>query len=386
VISATATVCFTNSPEILSHFDELTDPRMDRTKLHPLTDLVAIALCATICGAAGWADVERFGRMKADWFAKFLELPHGIPSHDTFGRVFARLDTDEFLECLQRWVRELHRSLKDQGINIDGKTLRRSFDTATGQAALHTVSAWAGDLRLCLAQVAVDDKSNEITAVPKLLELLELTGAVVTLDAMPCQTETARAIRAKGADYVLTVKGNQPKLRDAIQQFFVDAGEQDYRVPGLRRYTKTERGHGRIERREYYVAPAPAALRETGAWADLATIGMVYRHRELRTKETEEVVFFISSLPPQVKKLAKHLRGHWGIENSLHWILDVTFTEDASRIRTGNAPEIAAIFRRLALSILQQDTSIKSSIRGKRLQAGWNNNVLEAILTGNAGD
>lgn len=391
-MSAMATVCFTNStPEILAHFDELTDPRIDRTKLHSLTDLIAIALCAAICGAAGWADVERFGRMKRDWFAKFLELPNGIPSHDTFGRVFSRLDTDEFLACLQRWVRSLHQSLKDQGVRIDGKPLRHSFDTASGKSALHLVNAWADDLRLCLGQVAVDDESNEITAVPKLLELLELTGAVVTLDAMHCQTETASAIRAKGADYVLTVKGNQPTLRDQIQQLFVDAGEVDYgevdyQVPGLRRHVTTEQRHGRLERREYYVLPAPKELRETGRWADLASVGMIYRHRELRDKETDEVVFFISSLPPAVRKLARHLRGHWSIENSLHWVMDVTFTEDASRIRTGNAPEIAAIFRRLALSILQQDTSLKSSIRGKRLQAGWNNHVLEAILTGNTGD
>jgi predicted transposase YbfD/YdcC len=287
VSSATATVSFTTTtPEILAHFNELTDPRIDRTRLHALTDLVAIALCAAICGAAGWADVERFGRMKRDWFARFLKL----------------------------------------------------------------------------------------------------TGAVVTLDALHCQTETARAIRAKGADYVLTVKGNQPTLRDQIQQLFVDAGEVDYQVPGLKRHVTTEQSHGRFERREYYVLPAPKALRETGQWADLASVGMVYRHRELRDRETDEVVFFISSLPPAVRKLARHLRGHWGIENSLHWVLDVTFTEDASRIRTGSAPVIAAIFRRLALSILQQDRSLKSSIRGKRLQAGWNNDILEAILTGNAWD
>ncbi|MDZ4689602.1 MAG: ISAs1 family transposase [Planctomycetaceae bacterium] len=284
--------------------------------------------------------------------------------------MFARLDTDEFLACLERWVRHLNRSLKDQGIALDGKTLRHSFDTASGQAALHVVSAWAGDLRLCLGQVAVDDQSNEITAVPKLLELLELTGAVVTLDAMHCQTQTARAIRARGADDVLTVKGHQRTLRDTIQNLFVGSGERDDRVPGLRRLVTTEQGHGRFERREDYVAPAPSELRETGAWADLATIGMVDRHRQLRTKETDEVVFFISSLPPAVRKLAKPRRGHWGIENSLPWVLDVTLTEDASRIRQGNAPEIASIFRRLALSILQQDTSLKSSLRGKRLQAG----------------
>jgi predicted transposase YbfD/YdcC len=221
--------------------------------------------------------------------------------------------------------------------------------------------------------------------VPRLLELLELTGAVVTLDAMHCQKETARAIRAKGADYILTVKGNQPTLRDEIQQLFIDAGENDYQIPGLKRWTTTERSHGREERREYYVLPAPASLRDSDEWTDLASVGMVYRHRQIGVMETDEIAFFISSLPPAVKKLARHLRGHWSVENSLHGVLDVTFTEDASGIREGNAPEIASIFRRLALSILQQDTSLKSSIRGKRLQAGWNNSVLEAILTGNHG-
>lgn len=360
---------------------------MDRTKRHLLIDMVAIALCAAICGAEGWADVERFGRKKKEWFARFLELPNGIPSHDTFGRVFSRLDTSEFYACLQRWIRSLNHAIKDHGVRLDGKTLRHSFDTAAGKDALHLLNAWSSDLQVCLGQVAVDEDSNEITAVPKLLDLLELTGAVVTLDAMHCQKETAQAICDKGADYVLTVKGNQPTLHDQIQKCFEDAGEKDYNVPGLRRLKKTERAHGRIERREYYVMPAPKSLRDTGDWADLRTIGMVYRERELRGTDSHEVVFFISSLPPSVQRLAKHLRGHWGIENSLHWSLDVTFGEDKSRIRLGNAPEIAGAFRRLALSILKRDTSVKKcSIRGKRLEAGWCNDVLEGILTGKQGD
>ena len=375
------------SPVIFSHFDDLTDPRMDRTKCHLLIDMVVIALCAAICGAEGWADVERFGNKKKEWFARFLQLPGSIPSHDTFGRVFARLDTSEFYACLQRWVRTLNGALTDHGVRLDGKTLRHSFDTASGKDALQLLNAWSSDLQVCLGQVAVDKDSNEITAVAKLLELLELTGAVVTLDAMHCQKETAQAIRDKGADYVLTVKGNQPTLHAEIQKCFEDAGEKDYDVPGLRRLKKTEQGHGRIEHREYYVMPAPKSLRDTGDWADLRTVGMVYRERELRDKDSHEVVFSISSLPVSVTRLAKHLRGHWGIENSLHWSLDVTFGEDKSRIRCGNAPEIAGALRRLALSILKRDTSVKKcSIRGKRLQAGWCNDVLEGILTGKQGD
>ena len=229
------------APVILSHFEDLPDPRMDRTKRHLLIDMVAIALCAAICGAEGWADVERFGRKKKEWFAKFLELPNGIPSHDTFGRVFSRLDTSEFYACLQRWIRSLNQAVKDHGVRLDGKTLRHSFDTAAGKDALQLLNAWSSDLQVCLGQVAVDEDSNEITAVPKLLDLLELTGAVVTLDAMHCQKETAQAICDKGADYVLTVKGNQPTLHEEIQKCFEEAGEKDYNVPGLRRLKKTER-------------------------------------------------------------------------------------------------------------------------------------------------
>jgi predicted transposase YbfD/YdcC len=370
----------TSVAAIFDHFDNLTDPRIQRNKKHLLHEMVVVALCAAICGAEGWADVERFGNTKRKWFRRFLKLENGIASHDTFGRVFSLLDTAEFLNCLQAWVEQFQFAMRQQGVAIDGKTIRRSFDRAAGQSALHVVSAWATDLRVCLGQVAVDGDSNEITAVPKLLELLELTGAVVTLDAMHCQKETATAIRNKDADYLLTVKKNQLNLYRELRDRFIEYGEQDYRVRGLRRHTTTEKKHGRQERREYYVAPAPSHLQD--AWSDMKTIGMVYRQRESNGKLHEETLFFISSLPPRVRRLAKHLRGHWGIENSLHWVLDVTFREDDSRIRKGNSPEIASIFRKLALNILQRDTTIKSSIRGKRLQAGWNNDVLEAILTG----
>ncbi len=232
--------------------------------------------------------------------------------------------------------------------------------------------------------MAVDDKSNEITAVPKLLELLEITGTVVTLDALHCQTGTAAAIRAKQADFVLNVKANQPKLLERLQQAFENYVDQDFKSPGLRVHKTTERSHGREERREYYVAPALADLIAAGQWAGLQTIVMVYRHREVAGKETDEVHYYISSLPPKVQQLAKAIRGHWGIENSLHWVLDVVFAEDESRVRKGNGPETTAMLRRLALSVLEQDTSLKSSIRGKRLQAGWNNDLLAKILTGSS--
>jgi predicted transposase YbfD/YdcC len=367
---------------ILSRFEDLTDPRIERCKQHLLLDMVSITLCAAICGADSWADVERFGLAKQLWFERFLELPNGIPSHDTFGRVFARLDTGEFLNCLQNWLRSLHLSLKEQGIAIDGKTMRGSFDAGSGKSALHIVSAWASGLRVSLGQVAVDDKSNEITAVPKLLELLELAGAVVTTDAMHCQKETLAAIRGKDADYLVPVKDNQPKLHELLQETFIAYGEDDYQARELKRDSKTERSHGRQETRIVYAAPPPAALKDHAEWLDVRSVILVYRATQRNGKLTEETSYYISSLPPKVQKIARYIRGHWGIENSLHWTLDVIFAEDRSRIRTGNGPEIASIFRKLALMVLQRDTSSRGSLRGKRLQAGWNEDFLERILCG----
>lgn len=371
---------------ILSRFENLTDPRVERTKQHLLLDMVTIALCGAICGADSWVDVEKFGIAKREWFARFLELPNGIPSHDTFGRVFARLDTQEFLLCLQNWLRSLHLSLKGQGVAIDGKSLRGAFDSASGKSALHVVSAWASGLRLSLGQVAVDGKSNEITAVPQLLELLELTGAVVTMDALHCQKDTIAAIRAKDADYLIAVKANQPKLHTLLQELFISYGEQDYKVSGLRCFKTVERNRGRDETRICYAIAAPAEVRNHLLWTDVRSVIMIYRECQRQGKLQQEVSFFISSLPPQVKRIAGYIRGHWGIENTLHWTLDVIFSEDRSRIRTGNAPEIASIFRKLALMVLQRDTSSKGSLRGKRLQAGWNEDFLERILCGFSGD
>ena len=367
---------------IASKFENLTDPRVDRCKQHLLLDMVTITLCAAICGANSWVDVEKFGVAKRQWFERFLELPNGIPSHDTLGRVFARLDTAEFLMCLQDWLRSLHLSLKEQGVAIDGKTMRGSFDAGSGKSALHVVSAWASGLRVSLGQVAVDDKSNEITAVPKLLELLELAGAVVTLDAMHCQKATLAAIRAKGADYLVAVKDNQPKLYGLLHDIFIAYGEDDYRARELKRHSKTERNRGRDETRIVYAAPPPAALKNHPEWVGVQSVVMVYRETLRNGKQTEETSFYLSSLPPKVRKIARYVRGHWGIENSLHWTLDVIFSEDRSRIRTGNGPEIASIFRKLALTVLQRDTSSRGSLRGKRLQAGWNEDFLERILCG----
>jgi predicted transposase YbfD/YdcC len=360
-------------------FVDLTDPRVERARRHNLLDILVLAVCATLGNADGWADVERFATAKLDFFKTFLDLPHGIPSHDTFGRVFARLDPAALLDCLRRWLDALGAAVAGEVVAIDGKTLRGSFDAAAGQSPLHLVSAWACDARLTLGQVAVDQKSNEIAAIPLLLELLDLKGCVVTLDAMGCQTEIAAAIRGRGADYVLAVKDNQPGLHEVIHRAFVAHAEGGFADPAVKRLLTVERGHGRQERRQYVVAAAPKAL--AARWRDVASIGMVTRTRTAGGVTSEELSYYVSSRPPKVKAFARAVRGHWGIENRLHWTLDVTFAEDQSRVRKDHGPFNQAMLRRLAVSILQRDRSLKDSLRGKRLRAGWDDQVLLQLLT-----
>ena len=367
---------------VFSIFENLTDPRVDRTKQHRLIDMVVIALCATLAGADSWVDVVRFGRSKESWLRGFLALPYGIPSHDTFGRVLGRLDTAEFLACLEGWLKSWRGDLAGKTVSIDGKTLRGSFDKATGKSALHLVTAWASDARLVLGQVATDQKSNEITAIPLLLDLIEIAGAVVTIDAMGCQKAIAAKVRKRGADYVLALKDNQPTLHAEVSDCFEKLLNGTANDAKLRRHVEVERSHGRDERREYAIFPAPLTLTGRSDWADLQSIGMVTRIRTVNGVETGETSYYLLSLPPKVKPFAKSARQHWGIENCQHWTLDVTFSEDKSRIRKGNGPHIAGIFRRLALSIPQQDTTVKENIRGKRKLAGWDLATLQSILTG----
>ncbi len=363
------------------HFDKLTDPRINRTKRHELLNLIILAVCATLGGANGWVDIARFAKTKLVFFRQFLELPNGIPSHDTFGRVFARLDPSCLLRCIQSWLAAFRSAVDRELVAIDGKTLRGSFDTASAQQPLHLVSAWASQARLVLGQVAVAQKSNEITAIPALLELLDLQGCIVTIDAMGCQKEIAAAIRARGADYVLAVKDNQPTLHQLVQQAIGGEGHR----PVVRRIKTVERKHGRQETREYVVAPAPAALVREKEWKDVASIGMVLRTREVGGKVSEEVACYVSSLPPKVKRFARAVRSHWGIENRLHWSLDVNFAEDQSRVRKDHGPANLGMLRRLTLSILQQDTSVTDNIHGKRLIAGWDERYLLTILAGFCG-
>jgi predicted transposase YbfD/YdcC len=360
------------------HFDKLADPRINRTKRHELLNLLILAICGTLGGANGWTDIARFARAKLAFFRQFLDLPNGIPSHDTFGRVFALLDPPALLACIQKWLADFRAAVDRELVAIDGKTLRGSFDTAAGQQPLHLVSAWASKARLVLGQVAVDQKSNEITAIPALLELLDLKGAIVTIDAMGCQIDIAKAIRAQEADYVLAVKDNQPTVHQLIQEAF-DA-DLDCRQPQARRWRKVERNHGRTETREYVVLPAPPALLQLGDWQDVRSIGIVLREREVNGALSEEACCYLSSLPPKVKTFARAVRSHWSIENRLHWSLDVTFAEDQSRMRKDHSPANAGMLRRLVLSILQQDTSVNDTLRGKRLSAGWDERVLLTIL------
>jgi predicted transposase YbfD/YdcC len=362
-------------------FVNLADPRIDRSKRHLLLDMIILAVCATVGGANGWVDIERFGNAKRALFRRFLDLPNGIPSHDTFGRVFAALDPAALLVCVQQWLAALGAITADECVAIDGKTLRGSYDTAAGQNALHLVSAWATGARLLLGQVMVDAKSNEITAIPLLLELLDLKGCTVTIDAMGCQKEIAATIREREADYVLAVKENQPTLLHAVQQAFLAHAEADFTDPTLRRLRTVDHGHGREETREYTIVAAPAALTAANLWTDVHSIGMVQRTRVQDDQVSEEIHYYLSSLRPRVKKFARAVRGHWGIENQLHWSLDVTFAEDQSRVRKDNGPANLGMIRRLALSILQQDTSVLDNLRGKRLRAGWNEDVLLRILT-----
>jgi predicted transposase YbfD/YdcC len=364
---------------VFTPFETLTDPRIERTRRHELFDLTVVALCGTIAGSDSWADIERFGNERLAWLRTFLPLVNGIPSHDTFGRVFSLLDPAKLVACIQQWLDDVGREI-GKHIAIDGKTLRGSFDTAAGRNPLHLVSAWACEARLTLGQIATDAKSNEITAIPLLLELLNLKGATVTIDAMGCQKEIAEKIIKGKGDYLLALKDNHPKLFEAVGNEFTAALEADVPTRDMRRHVTVETNRGRQERREYYALPAPRTLPGFADWANLATIVMVIRITTIGGRETGEVSYFLSSLPTKVKTLAKRIRQHWSIESQLHWVLDVTFTEDASRIRQRHAPQTSAMLRRLAVSILSSDTAIKDNLRGKRYRASLSTDTLERIL------
>jgi predicted transposase YbfD/YdcC len=363
------------------HFAKLRDPRIHRRKQHLLIDIIVIAICAVLCGCDDWQQIEVFGKQRQKWLRRFLRLPHGIPSHDTFERVFDRIDPQAFQACFRQWLEVFSDVAGLEQIAIDGKTLRGS--AAGGHEPLHLVSAWATAQHLALGQLAVDAKSNEIPAIPKLLELLDVHGALVTLDAMGCQKEIAATIVARGADYVLTVKDNQPGLLQDIQHCFEQALQSDFAGVRHDEYATDESGHGRREKRRYVILVDPPGLRDREVWAHLRVIGMCYSERTVADETSAETRYFIGSKKASAKYYGRALRNHWRIENGLHWHMDVTFGEDDSRISKRRAAENFGLLRRLALTLLKQQPQ-KRSIACKRLTAALNPAFLEEVLRGAA--
>lgn len=373
----------TTSLEIKTHFRKLRDPRRRHGRLHRLLDMVVIAVAAVTGGADDWEEIAAFGRRHLSWFKRFLELPFGIPSHDTFERVFARLDPEVFQRCLRDWLLALSDVLGCKHIAIDGKTLCGSRRGSSTLGPLHLVSAWATAHHLVLGQVAVDGKSNEITAIPRLVELLELHGAVVTIDAMGCQKEIAAKIRERRGHYALAVKDNQPNLLEDIQQCFIQAHDQDFVGVAHDTYDTEDRGHGRHEKRHYEIIYDPAGIRNQEEWVDLCVVGMCVTERTLNGKTTGEVRYFIGSQKKSARHYGLAFRNHWGIENNLHWQMDVSFAEDANRTAERTAAENLSLVRRAAQTLVKRHP-LKAGIKCKRRQAGWDLDFLEEILRGAA--
>jgi len=369
------------SVRIQDHFANLTDPRR-RKVLYPLVNVVTIAVCAVICGADDFVAIAKFGRAKREWLSQFLDLTDGIPSHDRFNAILAAIKPAEFEACLLSWITALHEITGGQLVAIDGKTLRRSFDAATSKSAIHMVSAWATANLITLGQVVVDEKSNEITAIPELLRILELSGSLVTIDAMGCQTEIAQTILDAGADYMLAVKKNQPTLYDGVSWFFLTRYEEDFARVRVSRHQTHEKGHGREETRSYYVCSVPRDLPDRKRWPKLAAIGWTISDTVRDGNRCHEMRYYIMSRKLSAKEFAAAVRGHWSIENRLHWQLDVTFQEDQSRLRRGHADANFSILRRTALSLLKNNHTIKVGVKNKRLTAGWDDAYLQQVLLG----
>ncbi len=375
----------TIAKSLVEHFEKLPDPRMKRTRCHKLVDILVIGLCSELTGGEGFNEMEAFGTDREEWLRTFLELPNGIPTHDTFNRVFSAIAPEAFLECFVQWVQGICPRVDGETVAIDGKALRRALDA--GKPIPYIVNAWASESGLVLGQVKVDDKSNEITAIPKLLEVLDIDGCVVTLDAMGCQKEIAANIIDKNADYVLALKGNHATVHEEVREFFKDAvlpcarecadtvaeGTMDF-------FETTGKGHGRIETRRYWISTDIDWFEDRPLWKGLFSIGMVESIRCVKGKNSIERRFFLASLPRCAKRLAKAVREHWGVENTLHWSLDVTLREDDSRARTNNAPQNLAMLRRIVLNLLKKDKSKKRALKAKQRSAARSTDYLQVLL------
>jgi predicted transposase YbfD/YdcC len=361
-------------------FDAVPDPRVVGRCDHRLIDILTISILAVICGADDWTDIEVFGEVREAWLRKFLELPNGIPSHDTFRRVFELLNRNQFAAGLLQWTQALQEATDSKLIAIDGKTLRRSHRKRGGLAALHLVTAWSTENGLTLGQYATEDKSNEITAIPELLKLLSLKGCTVTIDAMGCQKEIAAAIREAKANYVLAVKENQPHLYEDLVEHFQEVLEDEQSLPAQQRHTTEETGHGRLEQRFYYSTAVPDTLRNREAWRDMQSVGCAIGNTVREGRETGLVRYFISSQKPDAKRFGTAVRNHWGIENSQHWVLDVTFREDDRRQQDRNGAANLASVRRLAVSLLRQDKTIERGAKAKRMVAALEPTYLLRVL------
>ncbi|MGJ5672622.1 MAG: ISAs1 family transposase [Nostochopsis sp.] len=368
---------------LVQHFQDIKDPRVERTKKHQLTDILVIAILAVIAGAQGWEDMENYGISKKQWLEKFLALPHGIPADDTFRRVFEFINPEELNRCFLQWVETLVTKMGGEIIPIDGKTIRGSYDRSQGKSALHIISAWSSEQRLVLGQMKVEDKSNEITAIPALLELLDITGSIITIDAMGTQTEIAKKIIDKKGDYVLALKANHPTLYNQVEEWFKKASAQQFQGIDVSYEKRVEKGHHRREIRQVWSVPVSAInnLYQPRLWAGLQSVVMVVRVRHLWNKTTREVQFYLTSLHSNAQLIGLAIRKHWGIENQAHWTLDCTFAEDACRIRSFHSPRNFALLRRIALNALNRELTYKRSLRQKMKRTAMDNDYMIQVLS-----